>query len=68
MTLSTPQTFGGHLGRRATINTMDSVHYVELNSSTGYTPFFLLFGAEAVPPTDVHYCAPCVVAYIKEDA
>jgi transposase InsO family protein len=38
------------------------------NSSTSYTPFFLLFRAEAVLPTDVRYCAPCVIAYIKEDA
>jgi hypothetical protein len=31
-------------------------------------PFFLLFGVEAVLPTDVRYCAPCVIAYVKEDA
>jgi transposase InsO family protein len=38
------------------------------NSSIGYMPFFLLFRAEAVLPTDVRYCAPHVVAYVKEDA
>jgi transposase InsO family protein len=37
------------------------------NSSTGYTSFFLLFGAEAVLPTDIRYCAPRVVAFVKED-
>jgi hypothetical protein len=38
------------------------------NSSTGYTPFFLLFRAEVVLPFDVRYCAPHVTAYIEEDA
>jgi hypothetical protein len=28
----------------------------------------MLFGAEAVLPTDVRYCAPRVVAYVEEDA
>jgi hypothetical protein len=38
------------------------------NSSTGYTPFFLLFGAEAVLTNDIRYCAPRVVPYVEEDA
>jgi transposase InsO family protein len=38
------------------------------NASTGYMPFFRLFGVEAVLPTDVHYCVPRVVAYVEEDA
>jgi hypothetical protein len=38
------------------------------NSSTGYTLFFLLFGAEEVLPTDVRYYAPRMVAYVEEDA
>jgi hypothetical protein len=34
---------------------------------TGYTPFFLLFGAKAVLLSDVRYNAPRVAAYIKTD-
>jgi hypothetical protein len=37
------------------------------NASTGYTPFFLLFGAKVVLPTDVRYCALRVMAYVEED-
>jgi transposase InsO family protein len=33
------------------------------NSSTGYTPFFLLFRAKEVLATDVRYYTPHVVAY-----
>jgi transposase InsO family protein len=55
----------------AWVEELPSVHWslrTTPSSSTGYTPFFLLFGAEAVLPTDVHYCAPRVVAYVEEDA
>jgi hypothetical protein len=38
------------------------------NSSTGYTPFFLLFVAKVVLPNDIRYCAPRVVPYVEEDA
>ena len=39
-----------------------------LNRSTGFTPFFMLYGAEAVPPTDLDYGAPRVLAYDKAKA
>jgi hypothetical protein len=38
------------------------------NRSTGYTPFFLVYGAEAVLPTDVIHDAPRVVQYTEEEA
>src|SRR5579883_3134793 len=41
------------------------------NRSTGFTPFFMAYGAEAVLPTDLDYGSPRVKAYAErrsEDA
>jgi hypothetical protein len=38
------------------------------NGSTGLTPFFLVYGAEAILPSDVQYDSPRVEAYEEEDA
>ena len=33
--------------------------------STGYTPFFMVYGAEAVLPSDIHHDSPRVAAYVE---
>jgi hypothetical protein len=38
------------------------------NRSTGLTPFFLVYGTEAILPSDVQYDSPRVEAYEEEDA
>ena len=38
------------------------------NRSTGYTPFFLVYGAEAVLPTDIEHDSPRVALYTKSEA
>ena len=38
------------------------------NRSTGYTPFFLVYGTETVLPSDLIHTSPRVAAYIEEDA
>ena len=38
------------------------------NRSTGYTPFFLIYGAEAVLPSDMLHDSPRVAAYVEADA
>jgi hypothetical protein len=38
------------------------------NRSVGFTPFFLVYGAEAVLPTDIEFDAPRVVQYIEKQA
>ena len=37
------------------------------NRSTGYTPFFMVYGAEVVLPSDIHHDSPRVAAYIEAD-
>nr|XP_051215918.1 uncharacterized protein LOC127333572 [Lolium perenne] len=37
------------------------------NRSTGFTPFFLVYGAEAVMPTDIAYDSPRVTNYAEEE-
>jgi hypothetical protein len=34
----------------------------------GFTPFFLVYGAEAVLPTDIEFDAPRIVQYTKKQA
>ena len=35
------------------------------NRSMGYTPFFMVYGAEAVLPSDIRHDSPCVAAYVE---
>ena len=37
------------------------------NRSTGYMPFFLVYGAEAVLPSDIRHDSPRVAAYVEAD-
>ena len=37
------------------------------NRSTGYTPFFMVYGAEAVLPSDIRHDSPRVAAYVGAD-
>ena len=38
------------------------------NKSTGFTPFFLVYGAEAIIPTDIEFDSPRVTMYTEEEA
>jgi hypothetical protein len=38
------------------------------NHSTGYTPFFLVYGAETVIPVDAEHDSPRTVLYTEADA
>ena len=37
------------------------------NRSTGYTPFFMVYGVEAVLPSDIRHDSPRVANYVEED-
>lgn len=37
------------------------------NRSTGYTPFFLVYGAEAVLPADIQHDSPRVTMYTEAE-
>src|SRR3954462_3409503 len=38
------------------------------NRSTGYTPYFMVYGVEAILPSDILHDAPRVAAYDEDDA
>ena len=38
------------------------------NRSTGFTPFFLMYGAEAVLPADIEHDSPRTALYTEADA
>ena len=37
------------------------------NRSTGFTPFFLVYGAKSVLPSDIRHDSPRVTAYVEAD-
>ena len=38
------------------------------SQATGYTPFFMVYGSEAILPTDLNYGAPRIRAYDEQGA
>ena len=38
------------------------------NKSTGFTPFFLVYSAKAVIPTEIEFDSPRVIIYTEEEA
>jgi hypothetical protein len=40
----------------------------QVSSATGFSPFFLVCGSEAILPTDVTFRAPCIQFYKEGEA
>ena len=38
-----------------------------LHNTEGYTPFFMVYGAEVVLPSDIRHDSPRVAAYVEAD-
>ena len=60
-----------HRAARAWVEELPSVLWsirTTPNRSTGYTPFFLVYGAEAILLTDIIHDSPRVQAYVESDA
>ena len=53
------------MGGGIALGTMEYQYYP--NRSTGYMPFFMVYGAEAVLPSDIRHDSPRVVAYVEAD-
>ena len=51
------------MDERATLSSLESEDDAEPSRATGFTPFLLVYGAEAVLPTDLEYGSPRTRAY-----